>query len=84
MPDHQLPLLERGELRLDRGAQHRVAWRREFVAIHPAVERAARVADDAPMNLRPELLRAEEHEAEVAAALSDVEQHLANVGVLAI
>src|SRR6476661_9926037 len=36
------------------------------------------------MHLRAELLRAEEHEAEVAAALGDIEQHFPDVGVLAI
>ena len=40
--------------------------------------------DDSAVHLRPKLLRAEEHEAEISAALGEVEQHLSDVGVLSI
>src|SRR5438270_4459753 len=69
MSNHQLPFLQGGQLCSRRGTQHRVARRRKLVGIHPAAERSARVPDYAPMHLRAELLRAEQHETEVAAAL---------------
>src|SRR6266566_556393 len=81
MANHQLPFLQRCQLCSSRRAQHRVARRRELVGIHPAEKRRSRIADDSPVHLRAELLRAEQNEAEVAAALRDVEQHLPDVGV---
>ena len=36
------------------------------------------------MDLRAELLRAEEHETEIPATFREVEQHLSHVGVLSI
>src|SRR3954465_1292286 len=79
----KLPLafLNWRELGLRRGAQHGVAGGRELVGVHPAEQCSSRVANDAPMHLRPELLRAEQHQTEVAATLCDIEQHLPDVGV---
>ena len=42
------------------------------------------VAHDAPLHLRAELLRREQHQAEIAAALGEIEQHLPHVGVGAL
>ena len=84
MPHHQLPLLQRRELGLHRRTQHRVPGRRQLVAVHASVERRSRVPDDAAVHLRAELLRAEQHEPEIPAALREVEQHFANVGVLSV
>src|SRR5882724_889743 len=81
MSNHQLPFLQRRQLGSRRRTQHRVAGSRELVGIHSAEERRPRVADHPPMHLRPELLRAEQNEAEVAAALRDVEQHLPDVSI---
>src|SRR5438477_2517369 len=81
MSNHQLPLLQRCQLRLRRRAQHRVPRCRELVRIHPAEERGARVSHDPTMNLRAELLRTEQNQAEVPAALRDIEQHFSDVSV---
>ena len=43
--------------------------------------RGPRVPHDPPLHLRAELLRREQHQPEVAAALREVEQHLADVGI---
>ena len=84
MTHHQLPLFQRRELGLHRLAQHGVPRRRQLVGVHAAEQRRPGIADDAAMDLRTELLRAEEHEAEVPAAFREVEQHLSHIGVLSI
>ena len=84
MAHHQLSLLERRELGLHGRTEHRVARRRQLVGVHASVERRPGIADDAAMHLRAELLRAEQHEPEIAAALGEVEQHFPDVGVLPI
>ena len=84
VPDHQLALGQRGQLDLGGRRQRGVAGRRELVHVHPAEQRGAGVAHDAPLHLRAELLRREQHEPEVAAALGEIEQHLPHVGVGAV
>ncbi len=79
--DHQLSLLQRRELGTRRGAQDGVTRSCQLVRVHSPEERRARVSDNAPMYLRPELLGAEEHQTEIPSPLGDVEQHFANVSV---
>ena len=42
------------------------------------------IANDATLHLRPELLRAEQHETEVATTFGNVEQHFANICVVPV
>ena len=84
MAQHQLALGQRGELDLGGGRQRGVARRGQLVHVHAAEHRRARVADHPPLHLGAELLRREEHQPEVAAALGEVEQHLPHVGVGAV
>src|SRR5437660_8918581 len=81
MSNHQLPFLQRGQFGSRRRAQYCIAGSRQLVGVHPAEESRPRVSDDTPMNLGPELLRAEQNEAEVPAPLRDIEQHFSDVSI---
>src|SRR5437870_9592411 len=81
MSNHQLPLLQRRQLGSRRRTQHCVAGSRQLVSVHPAEESGPRVSNHAPVNLGPELLRAEQNEAEVATTLRDIEQHFSDVSI---
>ena len=74
---------ERRKLGLHGGAQNRIRASRAH-RVHATVQRRPRIADDAAVDLRPKLLRAEQHEAEIPAAFREVEQHFADVGFLSI
>ena len=84
MPQHQLALGQRRQLDLDGRRERRIGRRRQLVHVHAAEDRRAGVADDAALHLRAELLRGEEHQAEIPPALGEVEQHLPDIGVGAI
>ena len=79
--DHELALGKRGELDLGRGRERRVGGRRQLVHVHATEHAGARVADDAALHLRAELLGREQHQTEVSAALGEIEQHLPHVGL---
>ena len=82
--NHQLSLVERGEFRLRGRTENLVAWRRQFVRVHATKERRRGIADNASVDLRPELLCAEQDESQVAATFRYVEQHSADVRVRSI
>src|SRR5205814_1611384 len=52
---------------------------RELIHVHAAEQLRPRIAYHAAVHLGPELFSAEQDQAEVAAALRDVEQHLLDV-----
>ena len=81
MANHQLPLSQCRKLGSRRRAQHRVTRCRELVGIHPPEQRGPGVTDDAAVNLRPELLGAEENQAQIAPSLRDIEQHFPDVSI---
>ena len=74
MPHHQLALGQGGELDLGRGRNGLVRRGRQLVRVHAAEETGAGIAHHPPLNLGAELLGGEEHQAEIAAALGQVEQ----------
>ena len=78
---HELPDRQRSELALGGRGEHLISRRRQLVHVHAPEHLRARIADHPAMDLRAELFGAEEHQAEVAAALGDVEQHFLDVGV---
>ena len=81
MAHHQLADRQRREFALRGRCEHLITRGRQLVHVHAPEYLRARVPDHATVDLRPELFGAEEHQAEVATALGDVEQHLLDVGV---
>src|SRR5688572_3329283 len=81
MPDHQLPLVERGELGASRRSKNLIPRRCQFVRVHAAEQRGRSIPHNAPVHLRPELLGAKKHQPQVPSALRNIQQHPADVRV---
>ena len=81
MAHHQFALVERRQLGPRRRRERGVPRCCEFIHVHAAEERGARVPHYAAVHLRPELLRRKEHEPEIAAALRDIEEHFPHIRV---